>query len=187
MAFDAGWVPRIAVAAAARPGRQLSLPAPPRRSDEYAARSIPPDGTIREAARIMVERGIGALLVRGGEPQPTGIVTERDLLRATTDPRIDPDATPVSSVMSAPVHAMAGDELLYRALGRMDRLGVRHLCVADATGAALGMVSQRICSTTARAPRPSSATRSHAPTMQPRSRPPTAGFPRSPRDSCPRD
>ena len=117
-----------------------------RRLDEVTstpARSIPPDGTIREAARIMTERRIGALLVRGVEPQPAGIVTERDLLGAATDPGIDPDATPVSSVMSTPVHTMSGDEMIYRALGRMDRLGVRHLCVADAAGAALGMVSQR--------------------------------------------
>ena len=117
-----------------------------RRLDEVMsspARSILPEGTLREAARAMTEQRIGALLVSGRESRPAGIVTERDLLRATTDPLTDPDATPVSSVMSTPVHTMAGDEMLYRALGRMDRLGVRHLCVADATGAALGMVSQR--------------------------------------------
>ncbi len=117
-----------------------------RRLDEVMStppRSIPPEGTIREAARIMAEQRIGALLVRGVESSPAGIVTERDLLVAATDPRIDPDATPVSSAMSTPVYAMSGDEMLYRALGRMDRLGVRHLCVADAAGAALGMVSQR--------------------------------------------
>ena len=107
------------------------------------AQSIRPQGTLREAARIMIEQGIGALLVIGGEPRPAGIVTERDLLRATTDLRIDIDVTPVSSVMSMPVQTMSGDEMIYRALGRMDRLGVRHLCVADASGAALGMVSQR--------------------------------------------
>ena len=117
-----------------------------RRLDEVMsapARSIRLDGTLREAARIMTEQRIGALLVIGGEPRPAGIVTERDLLRATTDPRFDPDMTPVSSVMSTPVQTMAGDEMIYRALGRMDRLRVRHLCVTNAAGAALGMVSQR--------------------------------------------
>ena len=107
------------------------------------AQSIRSDGTLREAARVMTEQRIGALLVIGDEPQPAGIVTERDLLRAATDSCIDPDATAVSSVMSAPVQAMAGDEMIYRALGRMDRLRVRHLCVTDAAGGALGMVSQR--------------------------------------------
>ena len=189
-----------------------------RRLDEVMsapARSVRPGMTLRAAARIMAEEGIGALLVIGDGPRPAGtatergllraaaasvadpggkpaphatdtpgeamagtaterdllraaaasvadpggkpaphatdtpgeamagIVTERDLLRAAADPCIDPDAASVSSVMSTPVQAMSGDEMIYRALGRMDRLRVRHLCVTDASGAALGMVSQR--------------------------------------------
>ena len=117
-----------------------------RRLDEVMstpARSVPPGAMLREAARIMTGQRIGALVVVSDGQQPAGIVTERDLLRAATDARIDPDATPVASVMSAPVQTMSGDEMIYRALGRMDRLGVRHLCVVDAVGAAIGMVSQR--------------------------------------------
>ena len=139
------------------PGQAPAEPLPPplvridsflylRRLDEVMsspARSILPEGTLREAARVMTEQRIGALLVSGTEARPAGIVTERDLLRATTDSRTDPDATPVSSVMSTPVRTMSGGEMIYRALGRMNRLGVRHLCVADAVGAAIGMVSQR--------------------------------------------
>lgn len=106
-------------------------------------RSIRLGGTLREAARLMTEHRIGALLVIGDDPQPAGIVTERDLLRAATDPHTDPDATAVSSVMSAPVESMRAAEMLYRALGRMDRLGIRHLCGADGSGAPVGMVSQR--------------------------------------------
>ena len=146
---EAGWH--------AMPQSAPSAPAPPplaridhflymRRLDEVMSspvRSILPAGSLREAARLMSGQRIGALLVTDGEPRPAGIVTERDLLQASIDPRIDPDTTPVSSVMSTPVHAMPGDEMIYRALGRMDRLGLRHLCVADAAGAAIGMVSQR--------------------------------------------
>ena len=139
------------------PGGSAEVPRPPplvrvdsflylRRLDEVMStppRTISPGGTIRDAACIMAERRIGALLVHGDASLPAGIVTERDLLVATTDARIDPDATPVSSVMSTPVHARPGDEMIYRALGRMDRLGVRHLCVSDAAGNPLGVVSQR--------------------------------------------
>ena len=117
-----------------------------RRLDEVMAapaRSIRPDGSLRKAARMMTEHRIGALLVAGDHPRPAGIVTERDLLRAATDPRVDPDVATVSSIMSAPVQSMRGDEMLYRALGRMDRLGLRHLCVADPSGVPIGMVSQR--------------------------------------------
>ena len=147
--MEAGWH--------AMPGAAARAPSPPplaridsflylRRLDEVMhapVRSIPAGGTLREAARIMTAERVGALLVTGDEPRPAGIVTERDLLRASTDRGIDPDSTPVSSVMSAPVRTMPGGEMIYRALGRMDRLGVRHLCVVDGAGTAIGMVSQR--------------------------------------------
>lgn len=99
--------------------------------------------SLHEAARAMIERRIGALLVGEAGERPRGIVTERDLLRAAASGTGDPRTTCVADVMSAPVECMQADEMLYRALGRMDRLGVRHLCVADAEGAAIGMVSQR--------------------------------------------
>lgn len=91
----------------------------------------------------MVERRIGALLVGRPDAAPEGILTERDLLRATAAGTPDLDATPVRALMSTPVACMEGHEMLYRALARMDRVGVRHLCVVDEAGAAAGMVSQR--------------------------------------------
>ncbi|MDX1431207.1 MAG: DUF294 nucleotidyltransferase-like domain-containing protein [Gammaproteobacteria bacterium] len=101
------------------------------------------DTTIREAARIMVDRRIGALLVGDDRGKPEGIVTERDLLRASADPSIDPDSVRVEGVMTAPVRSMPAHEMLYRALGRMDAIGIRHLCVVDTDGNAVGIVSQR--------------------------------------------
>ncbi len=74
---------------------------------------------------------------------PQGIVTERDVLRAFVERAGDAATLPVSSVMSAPVATLPPGELLYRALARMDRLGVRHLCVSDSQGLAVGIVSQR--------------------------------------------
>lgn len=117
-----------------------------RRLDELM--SAPPvfvsaDAPLREAARQMVERRIGALLVGRPDAAPEGILTERDLLRATAAGTPDLDATPVRALMSTPVACMERDEMLYRALARMDRVGVRHLCVVDEAGAAAGMVSQR--------------------------------------------
>ena len=146
---EAGWHAVPGAAAVAPPSPPLARVDSflyVRRLDEVMhapVRSIPPGGTLREAAQVMAEARIGALLVTGDEPRPVGIVTERDLLRASTDPAVDPDAVAVAAVMSSPVQVMPGAEMIYRALGRMDRLGVRHLCVVDAAGAAIGMVSQR--------------------------------------------
>lgn len=105
--------------------------------------TVDADASLLEAARLMLDRGVGSLLV--GEPGgvPEGILTERDLLRATADRTRDLEQTVVRNAMSTPVACIAVSELVYRALGRMDRLGIRHLCVTDEHGAALGMVSQR--------------------------------------------
>lgn len=104
---------------------------------------IDADASLRQAARIMVERRIGALLVGRSDQPPLGILTERDLLRLSAEGRQDFDSLDVASAMSAPVATMSGEDMLYRALGRMDRLRIRHLCVVDVHGIALGMVSQR--------------------------------------------
>ena len=129
--------------------------APPPRIDSYVferraeeVMSAPPAfvsaaATLREAAKLMGERRIGALLV--GEPAapPLGIFTERDFVHASSREGLDPSRARVADVMSAPVQGVPADELLYRALARMDQGGYRHLCVFDAQGRALGMLSQR--------------------------------------------
>lgn len=133
-----------------------AAPAPePPRIDSYVfertlgdVMSAPPvliraEASLHEAAQLMIERRIGALLVGEAGAPPRGIVTERDLLRATAAGAADPRAARVAGLMSAPVECMQAEEMLYRALGRMDRLGVRHLCIVDAGGAPIGMVSQR--------------------------------------------
>ncbi|MFO7603063.1 MAG: DUF294 nucleotidyltransferase-like domain-containing protein [Gammaproteobacteria bacterium] len=104
--------------------------------------SVAPTTSLRDAAKNMVQLHIGCLLVCEEQQPPQGIVTESDLMRASAEHR-DFDHTPVSALMSTPVHGMPPHELLYRALARMDRLGISHLCVVDANDRPLGIVSQR--------------------------------------------
>ena len=55
-----------------------------------------------EAAKLMVERNVGSLLVtRDGET--VGIVTERDYLRRVVAEELDGRKTPVREIMSAPL------------------------------------------------------------------------------------
>ncbi len=147
---QAGW-DAMPVGAAGAPAPQPAIV----RVDSYAferrieqlmsspAAMIAPRATLREAARTMVEKRIGALLVGNEHSPPLGIVTERDVLRVAAAGTPDLDASSVEAVMNAPVASVAANDLMYRALGRMDRLGVRHLCVVDHDGKAIGMVSQR--------------------------------------------
>jgi DNA polymerase-3 subunit epsilon/CBS domain-containing protein len=135
-------------------GEPAPLPAPPR-IDSYVfqrrlqdAMHTPPvvvaaGMTLQAAAELMTARRIGALLVGGADAPPQGIVTERDFLRTTAQGSLDPRVATVGEVMSSPVECMRADDMLYRALGRMDHMGMRHLCVVDAGGRAVGMLSQR--------------------------------------------
>ena len=92
------------------------------------------------AARLMNDRRISSVLVLDGDRRPAGILTERDVLRLAATGR-SPSAMTVLSAMSAPVRTIEADALVYRALARMARLGVRHLPVVDGEGRAIGMLT----------------------------------------------
>jgi signal-transduction protein with cAMP-binding, CBS, and nucleotidyltransferase domain len=94
-----------------------------------------------EAARLMVERRISSVVVLADDGRLAGIVTERDILRVAADGSGDGLGAPVSTAMTAPVHAIEADAPLYRALARMARLGVRHLPVVDDHDRPVGMLT----------------------------------------------
>lgn len=147
---EAGWHAQPGVPSAAgeeRPAIRIDSHVFERRL--YEAMSAPPlfadpQMSLRQAAKTMVEGHVGALLVGRPDRPPDGIVTERDLLRRAADGFPGGlDSTRLTEVMMTPVECMEADEMLYRALARMDRMSIRHLCVVDERGLAVGMVSQR--------------------------------------------
>lgn len=102
--------------------------------------AIDPDRPVAEATRLMSERRISSVIVLDAERRLHGILTERDVLRlvAAGPGRL---ADPISSAMTAPVHAIEADAPIYRALARMARLGVRHLPVVDDDNRPIGMLT----------------------------------------------
>ncbi|TAN47907.1 MAG: CBS domain-containing protein, partial [Rhodospirillales bacterium] len=105
--------------------------------------SVPKQSTLIEAARLMAEKGISSILVGGTDGHALGIVTERDVLRAVAQTGSIGMHQPLSAVMSAPVATVREEALVFVALGRMDRLKIRHLVVVDRQGQPVGMVSAR--------------------------------------------
>ncbi|MBK5219028.1 MAG: CBS domain-containing protein [Thermoleophilia bacterium] len=103
--------------------------------------TVGPAHTLREAARMMVEKGTGAALVSDGESPEPGIVTERDLL-ISVGAGEDPDVELVGAHMSERVIAATPEWSLERAAAEMSRRGVRHLVVFDG-GDAVGVLSMR--------------------------------------------
>jgi DNA polymerase-3 subunit epsilon/CBS domain-containing protein len=114
------------------------------------AQFVAADTSLAKAlARLMDER-ISSLFVRptdGKSDDPRapeiGIVTERDLLRAMSKHGAAALDMPVAQVMSKPLAVVPADAFVYRAIGRMSRLGMRHLGVADDSGRVIGALSAR--------------------------------------------
>jgi CBS domain-containing protein len=103
--------------------------------------TVGPTHTLREAAKMMAEKQIGAALVSDEETPVPGIITERDILLSLGDGE-DPDTEHVADHMSDSVIAASPEWSLERAAAEMSRRGIRHLIVYD--GAELvGVLSMR--------------------------------------------
>ena len=95
---------------------------------------------VAEVARLMTERGIGAVIVVGDDGAPRGIVTDRDLRRKVVAMARDPRATPAEAIMSSPLITTTPDALLFDALLEMTRADVHHLPVLQ-DGRLVGVLS----------------------------------------------
>jgi CBS domain-containing protein len=103
--------------------------------------TVGPGHTLREAARLMASRGVGAAIVIDPEQPGPGIVTERDLLQSLAGGE-DPDTERVGDHLSPTLTFAAPDWSLERAAMSMVRGGFRHLVVVD-RGELTGVLSMR--------------------------------------------
>jgi signal-transduction protein with cAMP-binding, CBS, and nucleotidyltransferase domain len=99
---------------------------------------IGPERTIRDAARIMEEAGVGALAVIEGE-QLVGIVTDRDLVRRGMARDLPADAR-IDAVMTAPVVTIDADADLHDTFVVFRTHAVRRLALVRA-GQFVGMIT----------------------------------------------
>ncbi len=102
---------------------------------------VGPGHTLRDAARLMAERRVGAAVVLDPDTPGPGIITERDLVDGIGSGQ-DPDAELVRDHMSSDIVYAAPDWSLEEAAVTMVQRGFRHLVVVD--GAELvGVLSMR--------------------------------------------
>ena len=100
-----------------------------------------PDESVRDAARRMSEAAVGTLIVVDDERTPIGLVTDRDVtLRCVAKDR-DPNVTPTSAVMTAPIVCVSESTPIKEALGRMAGIPARRLGVTDADGGLAGILA----------------------------------------------
>jgi CBS domain-containing protein len=103
--------------------------------------TIGPGHTLREAARQMAGRSVGAAVVVDPDQPGPGIITERDLLESLGAGE-DPDVECVADHLSSHLTFAAPDWSLERAAEAMVRGGFRHLVVVDG-GETVGVLSMR--------------------------------------------
>jgi CBS domain-containing protein len=103
--------------------------------------TVGPGHTLRDAAKAMSERGVGAAVVIDPDQPGPGIVTERDILDSVGAGQ-SPDQERVSDHLSNNLTFASPDWSLERAAEAMVRGGFRHLVVVDG-GDMAGVLSMR--------------------------------------------
>ncbi|HET7483348.1 MAG TPA: CBS domain-containing protein [Actinomycetota bacterium] len=102
--------------------------------------TIDPQSSLRRAAKVMTDRGVGCAVVVEKE-RVAGIITERDILTAVADDKTMDDAT-VEDVMTRDVVSGAPGWDLLKAVKAMTDGGFRHLLVMEMDDP-VGIVSLR--------------------------------------------
>ena len=93
-------------------------------------RTVSAGDTIADAARLMRDEDVGAVIVLKGQ-RVDGIATDRDIaVRAVADAR-DPNATSIGEIASTDLVSLAPDDTVERAIELMRQRSVRRLPVVD--------------------------------------------------------
>jgi len=102
--------------------------------------SLDESSTVRETVALMNDRGVSAVIITGAG-KPTGIFTERDILKRVATKEVDPNVTEVKQVMTAPLLTMPGSALIGDVLAEMYRRDIRNMPVVGDQDELLGLVA----------------------------------------------
>ena len=101
-----------------------------------------PAATVRQVCEQMLDEKVGAVVVLDGD-RLVGIFSERDVVGRIIIPRLDPDKTPVSEVMTRDVTTASAGMTEDQAVALMHGGRFRHLPLVDAAGKVLATLSVR--------------------------------------------
>ena len=105
---------------------------------------IDADTSLRDALAFMIDQEVSSLYVNPVDAEgPTGIITERDLLRQFRRKGDEAFDLAVRQVAVFPLESLSADAFVYRAIARMRRMYIRHLGVHDSHGNIIGALSAR--------------------------------------------
>ncbi len=101
---------------------------------------IEPTANLAAAAKLLSAHRIGAVLIRGAGGRLSGILSERDIVRALSEHGADALALPVAQVMTRDVATCGEDDTVASIMERMTTGKFRHLPVIT-QGRLAGLIS----------------------------------------------
>jgi CBS domain-containing protein len=102
--------------------------------------TIEPNATLSDAAKLLAERRIGAVVILGADRRIVGILSERDIVRALAQSGRDALDRPVSEAMTRKVSTCHERETISAIMERMTVGKFRHIPVVD-QGRLVGIIS----------------------------------------------
>ncbi|MBS7540767.1 CBS domain-containing protein [Ancylobacter lacus] len=102
--------------------------------------TIMPDAPLREAARLLAENRIGAIVVVDGSRRVVGILSERDVVRVVGLDGPERLEDTVDTVMTHKVVTCDGSETVHQVMEKMTAGRFRHIPVVTA-GRLVGIIS----------------------------------------------
>lgn len=103
--------------------------------------AISSTATVCDAAKLLTQKKIGALIVRDASGKLVGIISERDLVRAMARGGADCFTDPVSAHMTPAPETCVENDTVESVMEVMTRGRFRHVPVLDGSEAVCGMVS----------------------------------------------
>ena len=102
--------------------------------------TVTPDTRVEDAAELLLEEGIGSLIVVDGDNQLAGILTSTDFVRIVRDSEPKAETTVERYMTEGVVTAEAG-EPIREAADRLITYEIHHLPVVDEEEGVIGMLS----------------------------------------------
>jgi CBS domain-containing protein len=101
--------------------------------------SVSPNTSIYDALRLMIEKQIGAILVKKGD-EIVGIWTERDLMRNTVTAGFDARKAKIADYMTTGLKSAPASDTVYMLKDKFLGLKLRHLLI-EKEGKYIGLLS----------------------------------------------
>lgn len=102
--------------------------------------AVPSTATVADAVQVLHERRIGAVVVTDDARTPSGILSERDVVRLLAETGPSALTRPVTTAMTTTVHTCSPDATVDELMAMMTNHRIRHLPVVR-DGAMVGIVS----------------------------------------------